>query len=170
VLSIADASQRERAAAAALQSLSRSLIRDINKATATVAIPLVRAEVSARAPSSTARQIAASARTSNFKGVPGVAFGGSSAVTSSGATGRQLVRGLEHGSRALRSTTYLRRGRSGSTHKVTRNALAQFRPQQPDQGAFIGAGALAASEDVLAAWLDVVETAVVAALNGGTSG
>lgn len=167
MLSINDASQRERAAAAAVGTLPRTLKREVSRVARDIAAPLVRREASARADTSTMRTIANSGRGTNSRGIPSVTFGGTAAVTSDGTSGRVLAWGLERGSQGLRKGTYQRRRTGGTLHTVTRRVTRQFYPAVSDPGAFVGPAVEAAGDDVITAWLDAVEVALVKALDSG---
>lgn len=167
MLSIDDAGKRERAAAAAVGSLPKTLAKHVRDETRDYAVPLMRDAAAARARDSVSRQIAARGRVSFWRGIPGVAFGGTAGVTSSGVSGRTIVRGLELGSSGDRWFTFPRRNPDGSTTPVTRRNTRQFMPNVSASGRFITPAAEAIADDVLAFWLDLVETAMVDAMNEG---
>lgn len=167
MLSIADAGNRERAAAAAVGSLPKHLRKQITDDTRTYAVPLMRREAASRAPDAVSRRIAAAGRLSMYKGIPGVAFGGRAAVTTSGVPGREIVRGLELGSYGERWFTFTRSTPDGGTTSVTRRNTRQFMPDVSASGRFITPAATAIADDVLVRWTDLVESAVIAAMDEG---
>lgn len=166
MLSIADASQRERAAAAAVGSLPKHLAKDVREQTRADVVPMARREAARRAPDDVSRRIAGRGRLSVWRGIPGIAFGGTAAATSTGTPGREIVRGLELGSTGDRWWTFTRRGRTGGTERVTRRNTRQFMPDASG-GRFITPAAEAIADDVLEAWTALVEDAAVAALDTG---
>jgi hypothetical protein len=167
MLSIRDAGNRERAAAAAVGGLSKSLRKRVTDDTRTYAVPLIRREAAARADDPVSARIAATGRLSVWKGVPGVAFGGKASVTSSGVSGRELVRGLELGSYGDRWFTFARSTPTGGTTQVTRRNTRQFMPDVSASGRFITPAAEAIADDVLDRWTGLVEDAVIESMDEG---
>lgn len=167
MLSIKDASQRERAAAAAVGALPRTLLADLREQTRDYAVPAIRRAAAARADDPVSRTLAARGRLSMWRGIPGVAFGGTAPVTSTGVAGRTIVRGLELGSYGERWFTFRRRTPSGGTTDVTRRNTRQFMPDASASGRFITPAAESIADDVLSRWVELVESAAVAALNEG---
>lgn len=164
-LSLYEASQRERAAVAYLSRLPRDLSAQIRDASRAQVVPMAVRAATARARTGVERTIAAGGRYSDYKGTPGVAFGGARKVTSTGVPGRTLVRPLEYGSDGRRWRDYLER-RKGGTVSVLRRTTRQFTPATPD-GSFIAPAMESIAEDVLALWVGIVEDAAVRALDGG---
>lgn len=167
MLSIRDASNRERAAAAAVGRLPRTLLADVREETRDYVVPLMRREAAARADDPVSREIAARGRLSLWRGIPGVAFGGKQAATSSGVPAREIVRGLELGSYGERWFTFRRRTPSGGTTEVTRRNTRQFMPDASASGRFITPAAESIADDVVERWLDVVERKVIESLDEG---
>lgn len=166
MLSIDDASQRERAAAAAFGQLSRDLRRSITDLTRKQVVPLAIAAATRHADTPVMRTIAASGRLSMWRGIPGVAFGGTRSVTSSGVPGRVLVRGLEYGARGQWERLYDRRTPSGRTIRAIRRTTRQFMPDRSASPSTVTPAMLDIADDVLEIWVEHVEDAVVAAMNG----
>lgn len=88
---------------------------------------------------------------------PSIRIGGSKRAVTNGATGRQLVYGVEFGGSAVRHqpahVPYQRTRGTGQPHSVWRNTTAQFRPARP----FIFPTFRARYADVSEAWLDVLD-------------
>jgi hypothetical protein len=165
MLSILQASQRERAAVAAFGSLPKNLQARIRKDTAAQVVPWMRAGAARAASSPLEQRLAATARYTAYRGIPGVSFGGPRAVTSTGVPGRVLARPVEFGSSGTRRATYQARGAT-----VTRRVTRQFMPDTAFQGRFVQPAAEAVSDDVTDLWVGLVEDAMVAAWNGESSG
>jgi hypothetical protein len=166
VLSIDDASQRERAAAAAFGRLSRDLKRTITDRTRREVVPMAVAAATRHADTPVMRTIAASGRLSMWRGIPGVAFGGTRSVTSTGVPGRVLVRGLEYGAAGQWERLYDRRTPSGRTIRTARRTTRQFMPDRSANPSTVTPAMLDIADDVIAVWVEHVEDAVVAAFNG----
>lgn len=156
------ASQRERAAVAAFGRLPKDLTKRVRADTAAAVVPLMRDAAMRSASTPLERRLAATARYSPYRGVPGVAFGGLRAVTSTGVPGRVLARPVEFGSDGTRRATYPNAAGTSTTRRVTR----QFMPDTLYAGRFVQPAAEQVADDVLGAWLDVVEDAAVDAWNG----
>jgi hypothetical protein len=109
----------------------------------------------------------ATARYAPYKGTPGVAFGGPRAVTSSGVPGKVLARALEYGSDGRRWRDYVET-RNGRAVPVLRRTTRQFVPDASGLGGrWITPAAESVGPDVLAEWIETVESLSVSALNGG---
>lgn len=166
MLSVFDAGARERAAAAGARTLDAATRKAIRATVNAELVPLLRHEASTRARKPLQRAVAATGRASWWKDIPGVAFGGRRAVTSTGVDGRTLAHGVEYGSDGTRRATFRTRTPDGRPYSVTRETSAQFRPRTED-GAFIADAALAVAPDVVDKWATLVVEATVAALDGG---
>lgn len=166
MLSILQATQRERAAVAAFGSLPKNLQAAIRKDTAAAVLPWMRDAAGRAASTTLEHRLAATARYSAFRGVPGVAFGGARAVTSTGVPGRVLARPVEFGSDGTRTSTYPNAAGTPTTRRVTR----QFMPDTAYTGRFVQPAAEAVADDVTDLWVGLVEAAVVAAWNGDAHG
>lgn len=166
MLSIDRASQRERAAAAALRLLPKTLTKEITEATKAKVVPLAVAAAMRNADTPVMRAIAASGKYSVWRGIPGVAFGGTKAVTSSGVAGRVIVRGLEYGAKGRRETIFRRATPSGGSVLTARRTTRQFMPDRSSNPTAIYPAMEAIADDVLAIWVEVVEDAMVRAFNG----
>lgn len=167
MLLVSMASQRERAAVAAFQQLDATVKRDVTKATRDLVLPMVTDAAEREARTGTERRIAATARYTAQRGVPGVAFGGTAPVTSTGVAGRVLVRGLEFGAKGNRVRTFTTTSRRGKRFTVRRRVSRQFMPQTP-LGSFIYPAMESVTDDVLNLWFITVEDAVVRAFDGRT--
>lgn len=166
VLTLERASQRERAAVAALQSVPRAMRSGLKELGRDELTPMLTREASSRSSGLLAR-IAASGRPAELKGTPAVRFGGAKAVTSSGVSARVVVRGLEHGSTGRKWSTFQTHSPRGTAYSVTRRSTRQFMPDVGAAGRAIGPAADAVTEPVIAKWLDLVESIVVDAFDAG---
>ena len=167
MLSLYDASQRERAAVAAFAHLERDLQNTLRKAARAKVLPGARDAVVQHATNPTLRKIAARATLSVSRGVPSLTFGGRAAATSKGTPGRFLVQGLEFGSYGRRYQTYDQKRPTG-TVRVKRRTTRQFMPARTE-GAAILPAIEDVADDVIAWWTDAVEEAVVSVLDEAVS-
>lgn len=166
MLSVFDAGARERAAAAGARTLDAATRKRIRATVNAELVPLLRREASSRARKPLQRAVAATGRASWWKDIPGVAFGGRRAVTSTGVDGRTVAHGVEYGSDGTRRATFRTRTPDGRPYAVTRHTSAQFRPRT-DGGAFVADAALAVAPAVVDRWAELVVEATVEALGGG---
>jgi hypothetical protein len=167
VLSIRDAGARERAAAAALAGLSRTLQRDVNLASREKITPDVIAAARQLAPNGTSRAVAATGTYAATRGTPGVKFGGSRAVTRSGVPGRVLARPLEYGATGAKRTTFQAHSPRGRLYTVRdKRTTRQFAPRR-DGGKFVAPAALREAPKAVVTWTEIVEEAIIAALDTG---
>lgn len=165
MLSVLEAGARERAAAAGASSLDRDTRKAIRATVNAVILPAMRREAGSRARTPLQRALVSTARASWWKDIPGVAFGGRRAVTSTGVDGRTVAHGAEYGSDGSRRATFATRSPAGRTYSVTRRTSAQFRPRH-EGGAFIAPAADAAADEVVDKWAALVVDATVDALGG----
>lgn len=165
MLSVYDAGVRERAAAAGARNLDRDTRKAIRDTVNATIVPLAVREATSRAGTPLQHAIAATGRPSWWKDIPGVAFGGRRAVTSTGVAGRVLAHGAEYGSDGSRRATFSTRSPAGRAYSVTRRTSAQFRPRH-EAGAFVAPAAEAIADDVVQRWADLVVEATVDALGG----
>jgi hypothetical protein len=165
VLSIFDAGTRERAAAASLRRLDKPTRAEIRRRVGALIVEPMRREAGRRARNARARAVAATARASWYKDVPGVAFGGARAVLSDGTTGRAIARGTEYGSRGDRYQRVTTHTPAGRAYVARRRQTAGFRPRT-DSGAWATPAALAVAPDVVDAWAAIVVEATIDALDG----
>lgn len=161
-----DASQRMRAAVAALQHLPADVRDAVQDTTRTKVVPMVVASVERHADSAVTARIAHTGRYAPLRGVPGVAFGGVAPVTSNGTRGRLLVRGLEFGSPGVKQRTITTTSPKGKQYRVRKRTTRQFSPDRSEYPRFIYPGVDAVADDVVELWLDVLEAAVIDALGG----
>jgi hypothetical protein len=167
VLSLYQASQRERAAAAAVQRLPATVVKAIKETSRDYAVDAMMRAARARAGSSSVRQrLAGSGRLSFYRGTPGVSFGGMRSVTSTGMSGRVAARPAEFGSPGTRFVNVSTRSPKGRTFVARRRTSRQWMPQTP-AGKFVTPAAEAIADDVIARWVDDVESATIAALDEG---
>lgn len=167
MLSLYNAGAPERAAAAAVQLLPAKVARELARNVADDAIPALIASATGYARTPVARRIAAMAKSSPFKGTPGVKFGGMGTVTSNGATARSLVRGEEFGSPGNKWSWFTGHSPRGVGFAVHRRTTRQFMPDH-STGSFVYPAAMEIAPGVVDAWTNLVETATIDALNGGT--
>lgn len=160
MLSVDDAGVRERAAVAGARTLDAQIRKQIRSTVGDVIVDAARREASHRARTPLARAVATTARASWFQEVPGVAFGGTRSVASSGVTGRTVAHGVEYGSEGSRRATFRTHSPAGRSYAVTRRTSAQFRPRHAD-GAFIADAALAIAPEVVDQWAALVVDAYV---------
>lgn len=165
MLSTATASQRERAAIGAFSLLPKAVVKEIRDTTRDAVVPLFQREALRLSDNKVLDRIIGSARYAPYHGVPGVRFGGTRRVTSSGVQGKVLVRPLEFGSDGRRYEDYLQR-RGDKEVSVLRRTTRQFMPDTGYRGHAINRAAEAISEDVVQLWVDLVETAVINAFEG----
>lgn len=162
-----DASQRLRAAAGAFQQLRADLDKQVTAATRDTVVPMAIAAVEQHADSPVTARIAHTGRYAPLRGVPGVAFGGTAPVTSTGTRGRLLVRGLEFGGGSKRRT-FTAHSPRGKAYKVTRRVTRQFGPDRSERPRFVYPGVESIADEAVEAWLDVVEAAVIDAYERGS--
>lgn len=167
MLSIDTASQRERAAVAAFGLLSRDLQRQVRDETRAKVVPMAVRAATQAADTPTMRRITATGRLSVYRGVPGVAFGGTRPATSSGVPGRVLVRGLEYGGKGRYEKTYTSSSRRGRTYVLRRRTTRQFLPDRSGRPTAIYPAMESITDDVLELWVQLVEVATIKAFNGG---
>ena len=160
MLSVDDAGVRERAAVAGARTLDAQIRKEIRRTVGASIVDAARREASSRARTPLARAVAGTARASWYQEVPGVAFGGSRSVASSGVTGRTVAHGVEYGSTGSRRATFRVHSPTGHAYSVTRRTSAQFRPRHED-GAFIADAALAIAPAVVDEWAQLVVDAYV---------
>jgi hypothetical protein len=165
MLSLYEAGERERAAARAVQLLPVKVARELARQVAADAIPALVAAATARAPDAVARRVAATARSSPYKGTPGVKWGGNAVISSGGGTARELARAAEFGSPGNKWTWFTGHSPRGTGFAVHRRTTRQFMPSHA-AGAFITPAALAVAPGVIDAWETLVEAATAAALDG----
>lgn len=165
MLSTANATQRERAAIGAFQRLPKTLTEGIKQRTKDAAVPLLIREAARLSRNRVLTRIIAGGRYSPYRGVPGVKFGYMKRVTSTGTPGRVLVRPLEFGSDGRRYRDYLQ-NRDGTQVSVLRRTSRQFMPDTNYRGNAINRAAEAINDEVVQLWVDQVEEAAVAALDG----
>lgn len=167
MLSLGDASNRERAAAAAVQHLPREVVRAIAKTSGETAVRLIEREVLRRAGSDVRRRrVAASGTVRFYRGTPGVAFGGSTKATTDGTKGRVLARALEFGSPGTRKVTLLWHSPKGTPFETTRHTTRGWRPEAAG-GHFVTPAAEAIADQVIEEWVADVEQATIDALDKG---
>jgi hypothetical protein len=166
-LSIDRASQRERAVVAAVRLLPKETQRDLRDASRQRIVPMAIKAASAHAETATMREILSRGRYSEFRGTPGVAFGGARPVTSSGVPGRVLVRGLEYGAAGRKESIYRRRVPSGGTVLTARHTTRQFMPDRSSNPTAVYPAVQAITDDVLQVWIELVEGAVLSAFGEG---
>lgn len=163
MLSIDQASQRERAAAGAIRLLSKTLLKDLNAAAREQIVPLAVRAAQAHASDSTMRGIVSRGRYSVWRGIPGVAFGGTQAATTTGVPGRVLVRGLEYGAAGRSESIFRRRTPSGSTTLVARRTTRQFMPDRSNSPTTVTPAMESIADEALGIWVQLVEDAVIKA-------
>jgi hypothetical protein len=165
MLSVYAAGVRERAAVGSAARLDAAVRKQIRATVADELVPAVRRAALARARKPLARAVAATARASWYRDVPGVAFGGGKAVASSGVKGRTVAHGVEYGSDGTRRATFRTRSPRGVAYAVTRETSAQFRPRTAD-GAFVADAALEVAPRVVDLWAGLVVAATVESMGG----
>jgi hypothetical protein len=164
-----DASQRMRAAVAALQQLPKQVKDDVATATRERVVPMAVSAAERTADSPVTARIAHTGRYAPLRGVPGVAFGGAAPVTSGRggqkpAKGRELVRGLEFGARGVKQRTITTTSSKGKQYRVRKRTTRQFGPDRSEHPRFIYPAMDSIADDVVELWLDVLEAAVIDAL------
>lgn len=165
VVSIYQAAQRERAAAAALSRAGKDLVKAVTTETKTHVVGWARDEAMRYASTPVERKLAASAAWSPYKGTPGVRFGGMRAVTSTGTPGRLLVRALEYGSDGRRWRDYLE-NRDGRQVSVLRRTTRQFMPDTGYAGRVFTPAMDSITDDVLHLWVRITEDTYSDAFGG----
>lgn len=165
VVSIYQAAQRERAAAAALSLAGKELVKRVQDTTRQQVVGWAREEALRYATTPVERKLAAGAAFSSYKGTPGVRFGGTKPVTSTGTPGRTLVRALEFGSDGRRWRDYLET-RNGKQVSVLRRTTRQFMPDTGFRGRVFQPAMEAIADEVLYLWVRTVEDTYADAFGG----
>lgn len=165
MLSTLTASQRERAIIAAFRYVPADLRKGVREAARDAITPLMVREASRLSTDKLLSRVIGTGRYSEYRGTPGVKFGGSKRITSSGATAKQLARPLEFGSDGRRYRDYLQR-RKGTQVSVLRRTTRQFMPDTGYRGRAINRAAEAINDDVVEVWADLAEAALLAAFDG----
>lgn len=168
MLSLAyDATARVQAAYLALGALDKPLRAELRAYGKDYAVPLLMREARDRAAGRPVLlRVIGSGRYSEYRGVPGVAFGGKRPVARGVVPGRVLARGAEFGSEGKRTVTYAWRSPRGRAYELTRRTSVQFVPDTGYRGHAINPAAEAINDDVIAGWVDVVERLLVRAFDG----
>jgi hypothetical protein len=102
-----------------------------------------------------------------FRGTPGVSFGGTRPVTSSGVKGRTVARAAEFGSPGTRFVRVATTSPRGKAFVARKRTSRQWRPQTLG-GKFVTPAAEAISDDVIRQWVEQVERATIDALDEGS--
>jgi hypothetical protein len=157
-----EASDRERAAVGVFRRLPDELRKSITAIGKDTIPYLLVGEAGHRATGVMAR-IVARGRYSQYRGTPGVTFGGQRAVTSKGTWAKWLARPLEFGSDGRRYVNYPTHSRKGTEYWVLRRTSRQFMPDSNYQGKVITPAAEAIAEQVVALWVTAVEDAALTA-------
>jgi hypothetical protein len=164
ILSIRGASASTRAAAAVARQLDTDTRKGIKARTRALIVDPMRSAARARARRPLHAAVAATARASFWRDIPGVAFGGTRAVTTDGTSGRVVAHGTEYGSDGTRRATFRVRSPRGRVYSVTRRTSVQFRPRTPG-GSFVAPAVDSVAPDVVDAWSDLVVDAAVVMLD-----
>lgn len=167
MLSIDQASNRERAAAGAIRLLSKTLLKDLNQAAKDRIVPLAIDAATARASNPVMRGIVAKGRYSVWRGIPGVAFGGNTSATRTGVPGKVLVRGLEYGAQGRTEAIFQRKTPTGKTITTARHTTRQFMPDRTSNPTTVTPAMEAIADEALTIWVELVEAAVIQAFGEG---
>ena len=166
MLSLYQASQRERAAVAALQQLPKEMRRELRDVGRDAITPLLVREASRLAHGTLLKRLVGTGRYRAYRDTPGVKFGGSRPITASGVPARVLARAVEFGSAGRRTATYQQK-RGGRQVPVTRRTTRQFMPDTGARGRAISPAAEAINDEGVQLWLDKVEELLLRAFDGG---
>jgi hypothetical protein len=162
-----EASARLKSAYLAVGVLDKPLRKRLKEYGRDEVVPMLMREARTRASGRPVLgRVVGSGRYSEYKGIPGVTFGGKRAVTSTGVPGRILARGAEFGSQGTRTARYRWHSPDGTPYELTRRTSVQFRPDTGYQGHAISPAAEAISDRVLTGWLELVEQLLVEAFDG----
>ena len=168
MLSIEDGPTQLRAVVAAVGQLPRELRAELRKQTRDVVLPMM--ETAARrhaAGDVLAQRLAARARASFWRDVPGVAFGGAGSITADGTPGRVLAHAIEYGSHGDRVQAVATTSPRGKRYTVRKRTTVQFRPERP-AGRFVTPAAESIADDVQQVWVELVEQQVLTAFDEGS--
>lgn len=160
MLSVDDADVAARAAVGSARDLDAAVRKQIKATIGATIVDAARRAAGSAAHTPLARRVAATARASWYKDVPGVAFGGTRTVARSGVKGRAVAHGVEYGSDGQRRATFRTHSPRGHAYSVTRATSRQFRPRH-EGGAFVAGAAEQIAPDVVDTWAALVVDAYV---------
>jgi hypothetical protein len=156
---------REKAAIAALQRVPKELRTGL-KEEGREYVPMLQDAARRRTSDKLLQRVIGTGRYSEYRGTPGVRFGGARRITSTGVQARVLARALEFGSDGRRYAQYPQQ-RGSREVWVLRRTSRQFMPDTDYVGRAIQPAAEAIGPEVVDRWVGVVEGVVIDALSAG---